>query len=45
MLYFNVIVIFDHFGGVNIVNNVIYKFFSQQEVILVIKKRCLCFLG
>ena len=35
---FNVIVIFDNFSGVNILNSVIYKFFSLQEVILVTKK-------
>ena len=45
MVYFNVIVIFDNFSGVNIVNSVIYKFFSLQEGILVIKKRYLCFFG
>ena len=44
MIYFNVIVIFDSFSGVNILNSVIYKFFSLQEVILVIKKD-ICFFG
>ena len=29
--------IFDNFNGVNIVNSVLYKFFSLQERILVIK--------
>ena len=43
MVYFNVIVIFDNFSGVNIVNSVIYKFFRLQEVILVIKKKIFVF--
>ena len=32
--------IFDNFNGVNIVNSVLYKFFSLQERILVIKNIC-----
>ena len=44
MVYFNVIVIFDNFSGVNVVDNVIYiyKFFSPQELILL---RSLSFFG
>ena len=45
MVFFNVIVIFDNFSGVNIVNGVIYKLFSLQELILLIKKRFLFFGG
>ena len=46
MVFFNVKVNFDNFSSVNIVNSVIYKFFSLQELILLTKKRfCFVFLG
>ena len=45
MVFFNVIVIFDNFSGVNIVNSVIYKLFSLKELILLIKKKIFVFLG
>ena len=38
MVFFNVKVNFDNFGSVNIVNSVIYKFFSLQKLILLTKK-------
>ena len=46
MVFFNVKVNFDNFGSVNIVNSVIYKFFSLQKLILLTKKDfVLFFLG
>ena len=42
MVFFNVKVNFDNLISVNIVNSVIYKFFSLQELILLI---LLCFFG
>ena len=39
ILFFNVIVNFDNFSSVNIVNSFIYKFFSLQELILLTKKK------
>ena len=44
MVFFNVIASFGNFSCVNIVNSVIYKFFSLQELLLLIKKRFSRFL-
>ena len=45
MVFFNVIVIFHNFSGVNIVNSVKYKLFSLQELIFLIKKKKIVFFG
>ena len=44
MVFFNVKVNFDNFSSVNIVNSVIYKFYSLQELILLTKKDFVLFL-
>ena len=45
MVFFNVKVNFDNLISVNIVNSVIYKFFSLQELILLTTKNFFVFFG